>query len=45
MQMKRRLTLFDATLLVIGNVVGAGIFTTSGFSVGELPQPLLFMTI
>ena len=45
MQLKRRLNLFDATLLVIGNVVGAGIFTTSGFLAGELPQPLFFIAI
>jgi APA family basic amino acid/polyamine antiporter len=45
MHLKRRLTLFDATLLVIGNVIGAGIFTTSGFLAGELPQPLLFIAI
>ena len=45
MELKRRLNLFDATLLVIGNVVGAGIFTTSGFLAGELPHPLLFIAI
>jgi APA family basic amino acid/polyamine antiporter len=45
MQLKRRLNLFDATLLVIGNVVGAGIFTTSGVLAGELPQPPLFIAI
>lgn len=45
MQLKRRLNLFDATLLVIGNVVGAGIFTTSGFLAGKLPHPLLFIAI
>jgi APA family basic amino acid/polyamine antiporter len=45
MQLKRRLNLFDATLLVIGNVVGAGIFTTSGFLAGELSHPLLFIAI
>jgi APA family basic amino acid/polyamine antiporter len=43
--LKRRLGLFDAILLVIGNVVGAGIFTTSGFLAGELPQPLFFIGI
>jgi APA family basic amino acid/polyamine antiporter len=43
--LKRRLSLFDATLLVIGNVVGAGIFTTSGFLASELPQPFLFIGI
>ena len=45
MELKRRLNLFDATLLVIGNVVGAGIFTTSGFLANELPQPTLFIAI
>jgi APA family basic amino acid/polyamine antiporter len=45
MQLKRRLNLFDATSLVVGNVVGAGIFTTSGFLAGELPQPMLFIAI
>jgi APA family basic amino acid/polyamine antiporter len=45
MQLKRRLNLLDATLLIIGNVVGAGIFTTSGFLAGELPQPLFFIGI
>ena len=43
--LKRRLNLFDATLLVIGNVVGAGIFTTSGFLANELPHPTLFLAI
>jgi APA family basic amino acid/polyamine antiporter len=45
LQLVRRLNLFDATLLVIGNVVGAGIFTTSGFLAGELSQPSLFIGI
>ncbi len=45
MQLKRRLNLFDAVLLVIGNVVGAGIYTTSGFLAGELPQPIFFIAI
>lgn len=45
MQLKRELTLSDATLLVVGNVVGAGIFTTSGILAGELPHPLLFIGI
>lgn len=43
--LKRRLSLFDATLLVIGNVVGAGIFTTSGFLANELPHPTFFLAI
>jgi APA family basic amino acid/polyamine antiporter len=45
MTFKRKLGLFDATMLVVGNVVGAGIFTTSGFLAGELPNPWLFTGI
>jgi APA family basic amino acid/polyamine antiporter len=45
MSLKRTLNLFDATLLVIGNVVGASIFITSGFLASELPHPLLFIGI
>lgn len=45
MQLKRRLTLFDAVLLIIGNVIGAGIFTTSGFLAGELSHPWLFVGV
>jgi APA family basic amino acid/polyamine antiporter len=39
------MTLTDATLLIVGNVIGAGIFTTSGFLAGELPEPVLFIGI
>jgi len=39
MQLKRDLNLADAILLVVGNVVGAGIFTTSGFLAKELSHP------
>lgn len=45
MRLKRDLNLSDATLLVVGNVVGAGIFTTSGFLAKELPHPLFFIGI
>jgi APA family basic amino acid/polyamine antiporter len=45
MALRRSLNLFDATLLVVGNVVGAGIFTTSGFLAGELPNPWLFVGV
>lgn len=45
MQLKRDLNLADATLLVVGNVVGAGIFTTSGFLAKELSHPLFFIGI
>jgi APA family basic amino acid/polyamine antiporter len=45
MQLNRRLGLGDALLLIMGNVIGAGIFTTSGFLAGELPHPWLFLGI
>ena len=45
MSLQRRLTLGDALLLIIGDVIGAGIFTTSGFLAGELPHPWLFLGI
>ncbi|MDD5713136.1 MAG: amino acid permease, partial [Smithellaceae bacterium] len=41
--LKRNLNLSDATMLVIGNVVGAGIFTTSGYLAGELSHPGAFV--
>jgi len=45
MSLRREITLFDAVLLIIGNVVGAGIFTTSGFLARELPDPFFFVGI
>ena len=43
MELRRRLNFSDATLLVVGNVIGAGIFTTSEFFASELTQPFLFI--
>ncbi len=45
MPLKRQLGLFDATLLIVGNVIGAGIFATSGLLAQELPHPWLFVFI
>ncbi|MDD2334944.1 MAG: amino acid permease [Geobacteraceae bacterium] len=45
MSLRREISLFDAILLIVGNVVGAGIFTTSGFLARELPDPFLFVSI
>ena len=45
MPLNRSIKLSDAILLVVGNVVGAGIFTTSGFLAGELSQPFWFVGI
>jgi basic amino acid/polyamine antiporter, APA family len=37
--LKREIGLFSATILVIANMVGTGIFTTSGFIIQELGDP------
>jgi APA family basic amino acid/polyamine antiporter len=37
--LKREISLFSATVLVIANMVGTGIFTTSGFIIAELGNP------
>ncbi|GIU76684.1 MAG: amino acid permease [Bryobacteraceae bacterium] len=41
----RRLGLFSATALVISNMVGTGIFTTTGFLAGDLGKPWLVLGI
>lgn len=41
----RSMSLFDAVMLVVGNVVGAGIFTTSGLLAGEISCPLMFLLV
>ena len=38
-ELKRDIGLFSATILVIANMVGTGIFTTSGFIIKELGDP------
>lgn len=38
-ELKRELGLFSATALVVANMVGTGIFTTSGFILAELKDP------
>jgi len=42
--LRREMGLFSATILVIANMVGTGIFTTSGFIMAELgnPETMLF---
>lgn len=39
----RRLGLFDATMLIVGNVIGIGIFTTSGLVAEALSSPASLM--
>lgn len=41
----RRLGTFSATALVVSNMIGVGIFTTTGFLAGDLGQPSLVMGI
>ena len=42
-ELKREIGLFTATALVIANMVGTGIFTTSGFVIGELSSPFVML--
>jgi APA family basic amino acid/polyamine antiporter len=45
MGLPRSLGLFSAVMLVVGNVVGAGIFTTSGMLAAEVSHPLGFLLV
>ncbi len=40
---RERLGLFSATILVVANMVGTGIFTTSGFIIQELGNPWVML--
>src|SRR6187431_3820940 len=41
----RQLGVVSATALVVSNMIGTGIFTTSGFLAGDLGDPTLFLLI
>jgi APA family basic amino acid/polyamine antiporter len=43
--LERRLGLFPLTNIVIANMIGAGIFTTSGLLMGGLKKPLLMLSL
>lgn len=43
--LSRHLTLRSATLLVIANIIGAGIFTTTGFQVADLGEPGVILAL
>lgn len=43
--LQRSLSLRSATLLIVGNVVGAGIFTTAGFLAEDVSHPWVFVGI
>ncbi len=44
-KLERKLGLFPATNIVVANMIGAGIFTTSGLLMAELHNPLLMVTL
>jgi len=43
--LQRKLGLFPATNIVVANMIGAGIFTTSGLLMAGLNSPLLMLTL
>lgn len=43
--LSRRLSLFPATNIVIANMIGVGIFTTSGLLMQQLGSPVLMITL
>ena len=44
-KLERRLGLFPVTNIVIANMIGAGIFTSSGLLLGDLHNPLLMLVL
>lgn len=44
-KLPRKLGLFPVTNIVVANIIGAGIFTTSGFIMGFLGSPLLMLSL
>jgi APA family basic amino acid/polyamine antiporter len=43
--LQRRLGLFPVTNIVIANMIGAGIFTTSGLLMGDLKNPIMLIAL
>lgn len=44
-ELERRLGLFSATNIVIANMIGAGIFTTSGLLLKKVPEPKIVILL
>lgn len=44
-KLQAKLNLFDATLLVIGSVIGSGIFLTTGIIAQSLPSPVMILMV
>ncbi len=43
--LERKLGLFPVTNIVVANMIGSGIFTTSGLLMGALGDPLLILAL
>ena len=44
-ELERRLGLFDATMIIVGNIIGIGIFTTTGLVADALPNPKMILLV
>jgi APA family basic amino acid/polyamine antiporter len=44
-QLLRKMNLLDSIFLVIGAIVGSGIFMTTGFIAEYLPSPLMILIV
>jgi basic amino acid/polyamine antiporter, APA family len=44
-ELERRLSLFDATMIIVGNIIGIGIFTTTGFIADALPDAGMIISV
>ena len=44
-KLPRKLGYFSLTNIVIANMIGAGIFTTSGLLLGQLHNPILLLAL
>ncbi len=45
LSLRRELTFTSATAIVVANMIGTGIFTTTGFLAGDLGRPILVVAI
>ena len=43
--LKRRLGLFDATMLIVGDIIGIGAFAVTGLIAAALPNPAMIMVV
>jgi basic amino acid/polyamine antiporter, APA family len=44
-ELERRLSLFDSTMIIVGNIIGIGIFTTTGFIADALPDARMIISV